>query len=392
MRADNVRRPLLHVAAVTAGLTSGAIHAAEWTLTPSVAVSTRTERNPRLGADDASRTETANAFDTVASLNISRNTERLSLVVKPDIAVYRSTNASDLDRDEEHLNLSMGWRGETISWSSKVAIARDTTLTSELGDTGFTQANLRHDSYDVSFGPTWQLSERVSALASVGSLINRYPGQSTAFLQDYRYDSALAGLNYSASDRAVLSMTASVGRLNNKGPGDHSDNASLMLRAQYALSPVWNIALGAGPSLARSAGSTERGVVYNASLSRSFETGRLSLDVDRSQQPSGAAVLTNLEQAALSFSTVLTERLSGTVSAIYNRRRSALREIDVDLSRVRYARVEAGLSWQMSSRWQVGASVGDSLQRVGSIFSNDQTGRGYDARLSVSWNGKSYVH
>jgi hypothetical protein len=64
----------------------------------------------------------------------------------------------------------------------------------------------------------------------------------------------------------------------------------------------------------------------------------------------------------------------------------------VDLNRVQYARLEAGLSWLVSPGWRIGAGAGNAFQKTGSFFSNDQTGRGYDVSLSVSWNGKPYVH
>jgi hypothetical protein len=199
-------------------------------------------------------------------------------------------------------------------------------------------------------------------------------------------------MNYVLSDRAVLSVSGSAGRLNNEQQRSHSDNASVMVNARYAWSPVWSIGLGAGPSLVRVDGQNDRGVVYSASVSRSFEAAALSLAVSRSQQPSGSAVITNLEQASLSLGATLTERLTTSVAASFTRRRNALRDFDLDLNRVSYGRLEAALSWRVSPGWQIGAGLGDSIQKTGSFFFNDETGRGYDVRLSVSWNGKPYVH
>ncbi len=392
MRAENLHRPLLHVAAVTAGLASGATHAAEWVVTPSAIASTHTQQNPYLRPDEKSQDDVSTGLSTQASLSMTRDTERLSLSLQPSASIYRYPDKNQLDRNEQHVNGSLSWRGETSSWAGSVTMARDTTLTSQLGDTGLTQGNQRHELYGGSIGPTWQFSERLSAQASVGSSVTRYPGSATAFLQNYRYDSGSMGMSYVLSDRAVLSVSGSAGRLNSDAQADHTDNASLVVNAQYTWSPVWSIGAGAGPSLVRVGGTSERGVVYRASLSRSFENALLSLVVSRSQQPSGSAIITNVEQAGLSFGAPLTERLTSSVTANYTRRRNALRNFDVDLNRVQYARLEAGLSWRVSPGWQIGAGAGNAFQKTGSFFSNDQTGRGYDVSLSVSWNGKPYVH
>jgi hypothetical protein len=392
MRVESAHRPLLRVAAVTAGLASGATHAAEWMVTPSVSASAQTQSNPFLQPDEKSKDDTSTGLATTAAFALTRESERLSLSLQPNFAFYRYPDKDQLDRNEQRLNSSASWRGETSTWSGTLGVARDTTLTSELGNTGITQGNQRHEFHDLQLGPTWQLTERWSAQASAGTSVNRYPGAASAFLEDYRYDSVGFGMTYVLSERAGVSLTGSAGRLHNLEQGDDSKNASVMLNAQYAWSPVWNISLGVGPSLVRLDDTNEHGLVYRASLSRGFERSSLALAATRSQQPSGSAIITNIEQASLAFSTALAERVSGSLNASYSRRSNVFRAFNVDINRVAYTRLEAALSWRVSPSWQVGAGVGDSIQKTGSFFFDDRTGRGYDARLSVSWNGKPHVH
>lgn len=392
MRAEGAHHPLLRVAAVTAGLASGATHAAEWVFTPNVSASAQTQSNPSLQPDQKAKDEIATGLATTAAFSLTREGERLSLGLQPNFAFYRYPDSNQLDRNEQHLESTLKWRGETSTWSGSLAVARDTTLTSELGNTGITQGNQRHEFYDLQVGPTWQLSERWSTQASVGSSVNRYPGAAGMFLEDYRYDSVGLGSTYVLTERASVTLSGSAARLHNLEQGEDSKNASVMVTAQYAWSPVWNMNLGVGPSLVRLNGTSERGLVYRGSLSRSFEKSSLALSVARSQQPSGSAIITNIQQASLAFGTALTERVSGALNASYSRRSNVFRNFDVDLSRVTYTRLEASLSWRISPSWQVGGGVGDSIQKTGSFFFDDKTGRGYDVRLSVSWNGKPYVH
>jgi hypothetical protein len=392
MRLEGAHRPLLRVAAVTAGLASGAAHAAEWVFTPNVSASAQTQSNPSLQPDEKSKDETATSLATTAAFGVTRESERLSLTMQPNFSFYRYPDSNQLDRNEQHLDSSVRWRGETSTWSGAVVVARDTTLTSELGNTGITQGNQRHEFYDVQLGPAWQLTERWSTQVSVDSSVNRYPGVANALLEDYRYDSVGLGTSYVLSERATVSFSGSVARLHNLEQGQDSKNASAMVTAQYAWSPVWNMNLGVGPSVVRLNGTSEHGLVYRASLSRGFERSSLALTASRSQQPSGSAIITNIQLASLAFSTALTERVSGAVNASYTRRGNVFRDFNVDLSRVTYTRLEATLAWHVSPSWQIGGGVGNSIQKTGSFFFDDRTGRGYDVRLSLSWNGKPYVH
>ena len=88
----------------------------------------------------------------------------------------------------------------------------------------------------------------------------------------------------------------------------------------------------------------------------------------------------------------MTERLSASASASLSRRRNLLRQFDIDLERVRYTRADLGLTWQMSTNWRFSFSTGYATQQIGSVFLRDDLlGRGYDAHLSLGWNGDPHV-
>jgi hypothetical protein len=103
-------------------------------------------------------------------------------------------------------------------------------------------------------------------------------------------------------------------------------------------------------------------------------------------------LLTEVDEAAFTFAMQITERLSATAATTYTKRRNVLRMFGIDLERVSYARADLGLAWRVSPNWRVNFNVGAGLQQIGSAFFNDElTGRGYDARLGLSWNGDPYV-
>jgi hypothetical protein len=390
MRLRVARRPLLQVAAVTAGLTSTSAFAAEWLVAPGADISERTQRNPHLSPDKNDEKEMSTGVNAQASLLVQRRTERLTLSLQSLFGTYRFPDSSDLDRNDEHIDLSFNWLGEKVSWSGAAMAARDTTLTSELGNTGLTQGNSRHETYTLSFGPGWALSDRLHAQTSVSLYSSRYPGTLTS-LEDYNYNTAMANMSYVLTDRATLSVIGSAGRLDSEGPGSNTDNASISLQARYIWSPVLSFGAGLGPSRTKTDQGQQRGLIYSAEVTRAFETAALSFSVSRKQAPSGRAVLTESDEATLTFSAQITERLTGTATAGMTRRRNSLRDFDLDLTRVRYTRADLGVSWRMASSWRLNASIGNAVQQLGSDFTENSTGRGYEARLGLSWSGDPYV-
>jgi hypothetical protein len=392
-----VRRACLPaITAAAAGLGSATALAAEWTVAPSASVYAQARQNPRLSADEEESDHITPGAGATASATITRRTELLALSLKPSVGATRYNDDGGLDTNDQRLEFSMNREGEKISWEASAGAVRDTTLTSELGSTGLTQANLRHESWNASVEPMWQATERLQLRSSVGLDSSSYPDNQNLGLTDYRYASASLSGAYSLSDRTAVSVSAGAGRLDSENSNQDSDNATLTVHARFAWSPLWSVSVAAGPSWTRSGDEKNNGVVYSFDLTRQLETSSLSLDATRRQSPSGRGVLTDVDSLGLGLSTQLTERLTSTVAASYNRRRNALKDFGgagtVDLDDVRYLRADMGLNWRMTSSMQVGASVGYANQRVAQIFANDVTGRGYDARVSFIWTGQPYVH
>lgn len=384
-------RPLLPLAAVTAGLASGSSLAAEWTFTPSADLLAQTQQNPGLSADENHRHDTSNGLGATAGLGVQRRTERTTLNFQPIVRAYRYSDNNNFDRDEEQLNLSYDWLGEKVSWRSGANAARDTTLTSELGTTGLTQGNLRHESWGASVGPTWDLSERWQLQSSLATNSSRYPHRADS-LSNYQYSTALLSTTYAASEQLAVSVYGTAGKLDSEERGGDTDDRSANVQVQYTWSPLTSFGASIGRSWAISNAGSRKGLLYSVTASRAFEKSSLAFSMSRRQSPSGRALLTEADEARLSFATQITETLSATVAASYSKRRNVLRVFDVDLERVRYTRADIGLSWRIAPNWKAGLSAGGALQQVGSAFLRDDlTARGFEVRLGLSWNGDPYV-
>lgn len=391
MKAVSATRPLLPLAAVTAGLASGSVVAAEWTFTPTADLATQTQQNPRLTTQEDRKDDISNGIGATAGLGLQRRTERTTLVVSPVFRGYRYSDDANLDRDEENLSVSYDWLGEKVSWKADANAARDTTLTSELGTTGLTQGNQRHETWGASIGPTWALSERWQLRSSLQTYASRYPDRQFG-LSNYTYSNALVSTTYVVNEKLAVSLYGTAGKLDGEGNGRNTDDKSANVQLTYAWSPLTSFAASFGRSWVTSDAGSKTGLLYSVSASRKMEHSLISLSASRRQSPSGSALLTESEETRLSYGIQLTERLSATASASYSKRRNVLRIFNVDLQEVRYSRADLGLSWRMAPNWRFGLNAGAATQRVGSIFFDESpTARGYDIRLGLSWSGDPYV-
>lgn len=378
---------MLGLTAAAAGLASSTTMAAEWTLSPSAQLTTEAQDNPRLLAE---RGDTETSLGTRATLLVKRQTENFGMTLVSAAGYQRYQHDTGLNRNDQQLNLALDRQGEQFSWNGGVAATRDTTLTSELGITGQTQLNQRHENFNYSFGPTWQVSERVLMSSNLEWQVNRYPS-GAGELRDYRYGTAALSTSYVLSDRASVSLSGTAGRFSTGDSSTQSDNASVSLQGRYALSPLWSVSGGAGPSWVRANHEQQQGVVYSFSVSRALERSSLSLSASRSQSPSGFGVLTETDDVRLSFGTQFSERLGGSLDLGMVRRRDALAEFNVDLQEVRYRHVEANLSWVVAPNWQLAFGAGNQAQRVGT-FAESPVAQNYQAHLTLSWTGNPHVN
>jgi hypothetical protein len=386
VKAAVARAPLLQAAAAAAAaLSSNAIVAAEWTFVPTGQLVTANEDNARLKSDGGN---TSTALGANATLQIQRRTERMNLSITPRVGALRYQHDSGLDRDEQQLDAKLRWAGENSTWDGSLNAARDTTLTSELGNTGLTQVNRRHEGIDMLLQPTWRLTERVTVGTSAMWEINRYPGNDITELQNYQYGNLSLFTSRSFTDRATLTLSAAAGHLNAEQKGSNSDNANARLQFSYVWSELWQMSLAAGPSWVRTDVRSEQGTIYNAAISRALEMGALSLSVGRTVSPSGRGVLTEVEDATLAYSTQWTERLSGGLTLGYVHRSDAIPAFGFEFNDVRYARAGAAINWRVAQSWQLALSGGNTAQRV----RESDTARGYDVRFSVSWTGDAHVY
>jgi hypothetical protein len=218
------------------------------------------------------------------------------------------------------------------------------------------------------------------------SVNNRYVDADFTGLVDYRYKALSLFSSMVLSDAgSSLTVTAQGGELSSDGPGGATRDGTLRLAWKYQPWLLWTVAMSGGPSLVETDTGSDTGSVFDAEINRQGERWSLATTAGRNQSPTGRGVLTRRDQATVSFSRALTERLSTTVAAQWVRNEDLLPNQNQVTYQVDYGRLSLGVDWRLSQDWRL------SLQLIGNTQDYElasQRAEGYRASLSMVWNGQ----
>jgi hypothetical protein len=375
--------------ALLASIAGVGARAAEWQLQPSSDLYAYGESNPRLLLGSTPYTESAVADVT---LDLDRKSETLDVDALSHLQIHRYSEDVGLNRDEGGLVITLKQQGERVSWLGSATLVRDTTISSELGTTGLSQYNLRHQSVQFSLGPTWQITERFSTGGTLSWLDSTYPGNVLRTgLVDTAYRTASGNAGYAITENAQLSLVASAGQLD-AGPTDlRTRDNSVVLQTRYQWSPRWTLTAFAGPSWVRSTQSSDHGERYNLNLSRQHsERTVVSLLLDRTVAPTGNGLLSQRDDISVQLGEALTERLDAAISYSLIHSRDLIPAYGFSFNDVRYHSAQASLSWRLAEHWSAVLGAGSSDQRASALASG--TARNNFARLAIAWTGHAHVN
>jgi len=405
------RRGLLPVALLCA-LALSMLHgragmAAEWSFEPSASVKGEVNDNIRL---------TTLPHDTVYGITVSPALKLAAKSATWDVSgqlqlnVNRYSGESGLDTEDQLLNLRSRYNTELDRLSLNAAYLRDSTLATELLETGFVGA--RRQRRKVQFDPGWtrKLTERMSASLNLGYTDVGYEDKRDTLLVDYSNRSLAAGLAWSVSEREEASASLSFARLETSPASFAADTAAVQFGYVRAFSETlqMDVALGyrssestvfgqalvcTGPivsgtctgllELVPSARESRAGgLLLNAGLRRQLETGALTLRASREVVPSAIGPLVETDRLALGATRKLTETLTARLDvALY---RTRFPEAAASVNDGRYYRIEPGISWRLTPDWTCDATYWHARQTYDAAPNAARVNAAY-AMLTYRW-------
>lgn len=388
---------------------AGSARGAEWFLIPKISTRAGYVDNLTLNTRPQNGVE---ELGLIPEATFGRKTETTGITGHARFDARRYWGQSGLNTNDRLLNLHMYDNGQRMGWTLDGNITKDTTLQSELSDTGLVLQRTPRLSRSISPGWNYMLSQRTQLNLGYQYQDVRYPDQSTLTYQDYRINSGTATISHQYSQRLQLFATGSVTyyrTTKNQLPARGEFTARydiLQAGASYAFSQTLNASLSAG--IRRSTTTVTRqnpvivdtpfgpiflgyappvdvtqssnGSVLGASLQKQFQTGTLAASLSRNIQPTGYGGLIETDRLELTGHRNLSARFSESLDlALY--RTNAVTTTATNLDRT-FVRVEPAFTWRMTQWWNLRGSYRYARQRYDN---SSQTATQNAVYLTVSY-------
>jgi hypothetical protein len=360
------------------GSGSAPLSAAEWSLTPNYSASVDYNNNRRLIPDDKGTDASVLAID----LLFKRALEDMQFTFEPRYVLRRFTDPSLGNGDDRIVKAGFNWLGEQSTVNLTASYWDQSTLTTELLETGIASANTHRRMLQT--GATWTLNqtERRALIAQLSYLDVSYYGQAEKQFPGYRYPSGSVGERFIFSERGSFTVSTYGSVLSSPTPGGSSRELGLQSEINYAFSERTSIDASIGESSRKLNGDDSHGTDASIALNHSLYLGQITLGYTRSLVPYGTGFLVEQQRFTATLSRPLTPFLASDVSfvRVQNNEAAVLLRID----RPNYNSLSAGLNWRPVETWSIGARL-EGVRAGLPPGSGPTSVNGWNSSVTVTW-------
>jgi len=354
--------------------------AAEWSIQPSVQWYVDHDSNRLLTPNNE---EADNAAWLTIDTVLKRATETGEIDAHPEIQIQRFFGNSGLDSNNGSLQLSAMNKGEIFSYSASAAYSDNSTLISELANSGIIDASARQHAANGSVAVTDQFTElqRVGVQATYANV--KYPNGEPVGLIGYRDPGISATYAYALSPRSTLSAIASGSWLTAPDIGFDSRDVAARLAWARILTPTTNVSASAGITRTQIGSAQLSGSVWTVQGAHNSELAQWSFSFTRDVVPSGLGLLIRRDELDLSVVRSIAPRLDATLSILAAHNSDLVASLTGDNRR--YLTGSAGFNWHTSSQWVLSFTVRASEARTPTDVEQLQLATGWQTVLSLLW-------
>lgn len=354
---------------------SGLAGAAEWEIKPELGLRAGYVDNLRLTTTDEVSTAEA-TFSPSAVFSVSTPTSGASGTLRFDF--HRYEESSDLDENNSFFTIDTYHSFERSRMGLQLDYVNDTTLDSQLEETGLVFARIPRTRMTASPNWTWLLSERTSLRASYTYSDVVYKDAGGTGFVDYTLNNGGLTLSHKVSDRASASLTLSGTRSDNDNDVS-STNGSLQTGFSYMLSETLSTSLYIGVRhtqvdysstslipiysgstligflpLTQDVSNSDWGGTFSAGITRKFLRGETGLSA--SQDISNSINGTPIEVDRIRWHNIywLSEILAARLSIEYYRTQFS-NTVGQDLDRD-YYQIQPEFTWKFRRFWDLTGS------------------------------------
>jgi hypothetical protein len=379
---------LLVLASALATGTPG-VRAAEWSWTPTYTFWVDHDSNRYLVPDGTPSEGTAMSLD----LQLQYATERFTLALHPQASLQRFDEPEYPGVNDVSLGGVANYATGRSTVGLSTLLSDSSLLTTELPVTGIVVPGTRRREEDESVSWTYAQSETRALTLQVGSVDAAFqtdlPSSETLF--DYRGQTLSGTEQWQRSEILALYGTVSAASYSQDGLPGASRTEGVVLGFKRQLSERMTFSADAGVSRTSFLSLSSDGLLADLSLSRSSETGSLSLTASRNVAPIGVGEITQQDTLRFAVQHSLSERLSANASVGLNRYSSVfsipgLISINLPYLDRTYSQASVGLGWQETETWSLGLQATTSRLQGESVASAE----GWQVQFHATWSPRAH--
>jgi hypothetical protein len=323
-------------------------------------------------------------------LKLQAALENTQLILEPRFDLRRYSDSIWGPGTDSSLNTALTWSEERSKLTLTGFIADQTTLTTELLETGIIDGNTKRRSEQANGEYDFSENERRQTFVQVGFMSAAYSGLPLVELElpGYRYFSGAVGERFYLSDRLTVSASAFGDALTSKlrGNSSHEEGLQAEVTDQYTEKTSFDLVLG--ESKRSLAGERGYGTNASATVTHSLSVGTASLMYTRSLVPYGNGALVERQQVTAALLRSLTPELDATFTLL--RVQNNASTVRLGLDRPYYNMAQAGLNWKMGESWILQPQLSAGLTKpipplVRTSSFDDHTVFDWRAQLNLVW-------
>ncbi|HZF25302.1 MAG TPA: hypothetical protein VEZ88_03495 [Steroidobacteraceae bacterium] len=345
------------LSASAVSLTMPVAHGAQWSAEGRMSADLEHHSNLQLEATDPLDV-TGALIGLIGTLGV--RSESQELTAAPRMLLRRYDGGENLDANDYSLVMNYNVGRDTSRWHLDGSLANESTLTTELEDTGLVDVQKRREAIAFNGSVDWAATERDVVTMQVGDQANHYIDAASSGLIDYVYLGGLLAFNHSIDQRSSFGARFSGGSMKPAElfPASHDVAARLTFMRQF--SPTYRLNLEAGVSRADSQGLADDGTVYLLDLERTGLLTDWHFAASREVVPSGAGSLTRREEGVFTLS----RRLAPLWRMAVSLRHLLSEELQGSTrgTQRNYDRAELSCEWRLAQYWALSGAVSYATQ------------------------------
>lgn len=347
---------------------SSHVHAAQWSLQPILSWSLDYDSSRYLTPNSSGSEQAVLSADVL----LQRSMENMQLTLEPHFDLRRFSDSGYGPGDDRNVTGTFSRSGERSQLSLTASIANQSTLTTELLQTGIIDTNTRRRTETASAELDLARTEAHLFFTQLSYLGSSYSGPPYVELElpGYRYESAAAGERFILSEHLTLSASAfgDILHSNRAGGSNHEVGGQVELSYAHSERTTFDVQIGESRRALNSAvnnGTTiststvsSNGTNVSASATHNYELSSLSLSYARSLVPYGNGFLVERQQLTASARRSLTPYLDADLSILRIQNNDST--VRLGLDRRYYDNGVAGLNWKVGETWTLRSEAGTS--------------------------------